>query len=51
MIIELQEKPQKPFLLHGFPSFGLIGTIVTEYLIDHLQARKIGRILSTRIHY
>ncbi len=44
MRIILQEKPQKPIIIQGFPGFGLIGTIVTEYLIEHLQAKKIGSI-------
>jgi len=29
-------------IICGFPSFGLIGTISTEFLIDHLNATEIG---------
>jgi len=28
-------------IIEGFPGFGLIGSIVTEYLIGHLQCKKI----------
>jgi uncharacterized protein len=43
MEIHLKEKPNKPVLIEGFPGFGLIGTIVTEYLIDHLQCQRVGK--------
>ena len=43
MEITLKRKPVKPIMIEGFPGFGLIGTIVTEYLIDHLQCECIGR--------
>jgi uncharacterized protein len=43
MEIHLKEKPIKPVLIEGFPGFGLIGTIVTEYLIDHLQCKCVGK--------
>jgi uncharacterized protein len=45
MKIQLVEHPQKPLLIHGFPGVGMIGPIVTEYIIEHLQARYIGQIL------
>jgi uncharacterized protein len=38
-----------PILLEGFPGFGLIGTIVTEYLIDHLEVESIGSVISDEI--
>ncbi len=40
--IMLSKKPQNVMLIEGFPGFGLIGTIVTEFLIEHLQCEKIG---------
>jgi len=40
----LDKKPKSPIILEGFPGFGLIGTIVTEFLIKHLDAKKIGSI-------
>ena len=42
MEIELTKKPTKPTILEGFPGFGLIGTITTEFLIEHLKAEMIG---------
>jgi len=44
MKIELTKKPQGVTILGGFPGFGLVGTISSEYLIDHLQAEKIGSV-------
>ncbi|MBS3172566.1 proteasome assembly chaperone family protein [Candidatus Woesearchaeota archaeon] len=45
MKIELNKKPQNVTILQGFPGFGLVGTITTEYLIDHLgDVEKIGYI-------
>jgi len=50
MKIELTEKPKKgAVIIEGFPGFGLVSTIVTEFLIDHLNARQIGRIESDKI--
>ncbi len=43
--LELKKKPKNPVIVEGFPGFGLIGTITTEYLLDHLKTEKIGRIL------
>jgi uncharacterized protein len=43
--MELYEKPQKSRVIIGFPGFGLIGTITTEFLIEHLNTKLIGRIL------
>ncbi len=31
-----------PTIIEGFPGFGLVGTIATEYLIDHLKTRIVG---------
>src|SRR3989344_5315375 len=45
MEIRLQQKPKGATLIEGFPGFGLIGTIVTEFLIDQLKAECIGTIL------
>lgn len=45
MSLTLSEKPQKIVLLNGFPGFGLVGTITTEFLIEHLDTKPIGRIL------
>jgi len=42
--IELWKKPKNPVIIEGFPGFGLIGTITTEFLISQLKAELIGRI-------
>lgn len=33
-----------PTIVTGFPGYGLVGTIVTQYLIEHLKTEKIGSI-------
>ncbi len=43
--IELKKKPKGVILVQGFPGFGLIGTITTEFLIDTLKAELIGTVL------
>ncbi|MFH1649970.1 MAG: PAC2 family protein [Candidatus Woesearchaeota archaeon] len=45
MRIELSLKPQKPTIIEGFPGFGLVGPIVTEFLIDHLKPTLIGEFV------
>ena len=37
MRIILKKKPKNPVLIEGFPGFGLVGTITTEYLINELK--------------
>lgn len=49
MEIKLTTKPKNPTIIEGFPGLGLIGTIVTEYLIKHLGAKSIGYIKSDKI--
>lgn len=44
MEIELYKKPKNVTLIEGFPGFGLVSTIATEYLIEHTGAVQIGRI-------
>jgi uncharacterized protein len=44
MKIDLKKKPQNVTIIGGFPGFGLVGTISSEYLIDHLDAEKIGSV-------
>lgn len=46
MEIKLLKKPKSPTIIEGFPGFGLIGTIVTEFLLDHLNVESIGTIIS-----
>jgi len=42
MRIILKKKPKRPIIIEGFPGFGLVGTIASEFLIDHLKTEKIG---------
>ena len=44
MEIILNKKPQNVTIIEGFPGFGLIGTISTEFLIEHAGAIQIGKI-------
>lgn len=44
MEIKLWSKPKNCILIEGFPGFGLVGTIATEFLIDHLKTELIGKI-------
>lgn len=41
-ILKLKKKPKNCAIIEGFPGFGLIGTICTEFLINHLQTEQIG---------
>jgi len=49
MELKLTTKPKSPTIIEGFPGLGLIGTIVTEYLIKHLGAKSIGYIKCDKI--
>ena len=42
MKLILNKKPKNVTIIEGFPGFGLIGTIATEFLMEHLQTEKIG---------
>jgi len=44
MELILFKKPKNPIIIEGFPGFGLVGTIATEYLINHLDTELIGKI-------
>ncbi len=45
MKINLRKKPQNPIIIEGFPGFGLVGTIVTEFLLEHLKCEQIGEFV------
>lgn len=45
MEIILKKKPKNPIIIEGFPGFGLVGTIATEFLISHLETEQIGKIM------
>jgi len=42
--IKLSKRPKSPTIIEGFPGFGLVGTIATEFLIDHLKTESIGKV-------
>jgi uncharacterized protein len=45
MEIKLWKKPKNCIIVDGFPGFGLVGTIATEFLIDHLEVEQIGKVI------
>lgn len=45
MEVKLYKKPKNPTIIEGFPGFGLVGTIASEFLIDHLKTELIGKIM------
>ena len=45
MEIKLKKKPKNPIIIEGFPGFGLVGTIASEFLVQHLKTEKIGKIV------
>ena len=48
-MIELSEKPKSPTIIEGFPGFGFVSTITTEFLIKNLNAKKIGSFYSNKL--
>ncbi len=48
-MIELKERPKNPVIIEGFPGFGFVSTIATEFLIKHLNAKRIGQIHSQKL--
>lgn len=49
MRLNLEKKPENVKIIVGFPGFGLIGTIATKFLIEHLDVEHIGNIESTKL--
>jgi uncharacterized protein len=49
MELQLKKRPVNPTIITGFPSIGLVGTIVTKYLIDHLDIEIIGSLQSDQL--
>jgi len=45
MQIKLSKKPKNCRLIEGFPGFGLVGTIASEFLLEHLKFEQIGKII------
>ena len=44
MKVILEKRPKNATIISGFPGFGLVVTITTEFLIKHLNAVPIGKI-------
>lgn len=44
--LELSKKPKGATIIEGFPGYGLVGPITTEFLIDHLKTEQIGQFIS-----
>ncbi|MAF36386.1 hypothetical protein CL622_04680, partial [archaeon] len=49
MKADLSERPKHPIIIEGFPGFGFVGTIATEFLIKHLKAKPIGKFWSNSL--
>ncbi len=49
MEIRLTQKPKNPTIIEGFPGFGFVSTIVTEFLVKHLDAKPIGYLWSEKL--
>ena len=45
MEVKLWKKPKNCIIIEGFPGFGLVGTIASEFLVEHLKTEQIGKIL------
>jgi uncharacterized protein len=45
MELHLSHKPRSPIIITGFPGLGLVGSIASEFLINHLKMRKVGKIV------
>ncbi len=48
-MIALSKKPKGVTVIEGFPGFGLVATIATGFLLDHLKCEKIGTYYFTHI--
>jgi uncharacterized protein len=45
MELKLTKKPKGVTIIEGFAGLGLIGTISTEYLMEHLDFQPIGKVI------
>lgn len=43
-MIKLTKKPKNPIIIEGFPGFGFVGTIASEFLVEHLKTETIGKM-------
>ena len=49
MNLNLEKRPANPKIIVGFPGFGLVGTIATKFLLEHLDTEHIGSIESDKL--
>ncbi len=49
MKYKLRKKPKNATIIQSFPGAGLVSTIATKYLIEHLDVEKIGSFHSHKI--
>jgi len=49
MELVLYKKPKNPIIIEGFPGFGFVGAISSQFLVEHLNAKPIGFIYSNEI--
>src|SRR3989344_3165702 len=49
MKYKLTKRPKSPKIIIGFPSIGLVSTIATKFLLDHLETEQIGYLESERM--
>lgn len=49
MHLNLEKRPLNPRIIVGFPGYGLVGTIATKFLIEHLDIDPIGSIESDKL--
>lgn len=45
MEVILNKKIKNPIIIEAFPGIGLIGSITTEYLVNHLNCEEVGQII------
>ena len=45
MTLTLKKTLKNVTIVQGYPGFGLVGTIATEYMLEHLEMEPVGRIL------
>ena len=49
MKYKLTKRPKSPRIIIGFPSIGLVSTIATKFLLDHLETEQIGYLESEKM--
>ncbi|MCD6464134.1 proteasome assembly chaperone family protein [Candidatus Woesearchaeota archaeon] len=47
--LHLKKRPRRPVIIEGFPGFGIVGGISTQYIIDHLNMELIGSFFSEKV--